>query len=97
MPVLPRCQFYQDASSTKMPVLPRCQFYQDASSTKMPVPPRCPFHNTLKIIPLLSNAPYSLLPTPYSLLPTPYSLLPTQRFTKNLIILFSNHFRSKIL
>ncbi|NEQ85275.1 MAG: hypothetical protein F6K26_35700 [Moorea sp. SIO2I5] len=37
MPVLPRCQFYQDASSTKMPVLPRCQFYQDASSTKMPI------------------------------------------------------------
>ncbi|NEO72849.1 MAG: hypothetical protein F6K52_26085 [Moorea sp. SIO3H5] len=28
---LARCQFYQDASSTKMPVLPRCQFYQDAS------------------------------------------------------------------
>ncbi|NEP49452.1 MAG: hypothetical protein F6K65_11770 [Moorea sp. SIO3C2] len=42
MPVLPRCQFYQDASSTKMPVLPRCQFYQDASSTKMPVPRKMP-------------------------------------------------------
>ncbi|NEO14056.1 MULTISPECIES: hypothetical protein [unclassified Moorena] len=56
MPVLPRCQFYQDARSTKMPIharparpkismkLARCQFYQDARSTKMPVPPRCPFY-----------------------------------------------------
>ncbi|NEP63986.1 MULTISPECIES: hypothetical protein [Moorena] len=47
MPVLPRCQFYQDASSTKMPILQvrpvanlilnpklaRCQFHQDAHST----------------------------------------------------------------
>ncbi|NEQ88485.1 MAG: hypothetical protein F6K26_53785 [Moorea sp. SIO2I5] len=49
MPVLPRCQFYQDASSTKMPILQvgpvanlilnaklaRCQFYQDAHSTSL--------------------------------------------------------------
>ena len=48
MPVLPRCQFYQDAHSTSLfksfppeisMKLARCQFYQDASSTKMPIPP----------------------------------------------------------
>ncbi|NEO73595.1 hypothetical protein [Moorena sp. SIO3H5] len=35
MPVPPRCQFHQDASSTKMPVPPRCPFHQDAHSTKL--------------------------------------------------------------
>ncbi|WP_149030999.1 hypothetical protein [Moorena producens] len=28
MPVPPRCQFHQDASSTKMPIPPRCPFHQ---------------------------------------------------------------------
>ncbi|NEN97448.1 MAG: hypothetical protein F6K50_18540 [Moorea sp. SIO3I7] len=35
MPVLPRCQFYQDASSTKMPVLPKMKYMKLA---------RCQFH-----------------------------------------------------
>ncbi|NEP37004.1 hypothetical protein, partial [Moorena sp. SIO3B2] len=56
MPVLPRCQFYQDASSTKMPILQvrpvanliiRC-------GKRMKLA-RCQFYKTLTIIPLLSN------------------------------------------
>ncbi|NET80612.1 MAG: hypothetical protein F6J94_01005 [Moorea sp. SIO1F2] len=35
MPVLPRCQFYQDASSTKMLVLPKMKYMKLA---------RCQFH-----------------------------------------------------
>ncbi|WAN69207.1 hypothetical protein BJP36_43395 [Moorena producens JHB] len=47
---LARCQFYQDASSTKMPVLPRCPFHESCplenkhETGKMPVLPRCQFY-----------------------------------------------------
>ncbi|NEP52320.1 MAG: hypothetical protein F6K65_27365 [Moorea sp. SIO3C2] len=52
MPVLPRCQFYQDASSTKMPIL---QVRPKAASN-----PSRPLRRaaTLKIIPLFSNADF---------------------------------------
>ncbi|NEQ80436.1 MAG: hypothetical protein F6K26_09290 [Moorea sp. SIO2I5] len=58
MPVPPRCPFHRERA--------RCPFHRERA--------RCPFHRwpfylNLEIIPLLSNAPYSLLPTPYSLLP----------------------------
>ncbi|NEO40876.1 MAG: hypothetical protein F6J90_32890 [Moorea sp. SIOASIH] len=40
-----------------MPILPRSPNGQDAHSTKIAERARCPFHLTIKIIPLLSNAP----------------------------------------
>ncbi|NEQ88159.1 MAG: hypothetical protein F6K26_51900 [Moorea sp. SIO2I5] len=77
MPVPPRCQFHQDASSTKMPVPPRCPFYRCgiALSTLIRYTGFFPSY-LLPIAYCLLPIAYCLLPIAYCLLPIAYCLLP---------------------